>query len=383
MSTCTLTVSQPETARAIFAPAKDRSRVIAYVFTPDGIEMKSEEFALLGNGRLEPLAAPASQLIMTGTNYGLVANVPASAGESVSALQSYAVAQNGSLHPVGKQMTIAMYQWINLASDRSYVYAATDEGLFGFENQSTGLTPLPPIELPVAPPAPCAVQQEKANECSVTATLMLGNASAFLLQGWFGQSGSSLYELNSFERSRGQLSAEQSLAGRSVNSSIFEPTPDGNFVYALDLTTNMVVRYARGSEGVYETGVLSNGKQLSDGFIQFLITSDGSFLYGLVSDPAESPRVRAFQINPTSGDLTEIAGSPFLTGEYYLVHGAFDPSGHFLLLVHASCDGSPPCATPGRIVAMSVNATSGALAVTSDEQDGQNPYTVVAAPVSQ
>jgi hypothetical protein len=382
-TTCTLSVSAPETVKAIFASARDGSEVIAYVFTPDALALKSEEFALLGNGRLQPLTALAQPTIITSTNYGLVADAPASTGMPTSALQSYSVVQNGSLHAVGAPVAIAMEQWISLTSDSSYVYAATDEGLFGFQDQSGGLTPLSPIQLPVPLPAPRTVEQEKLSECHLTSTLMLGNSSAFLLQGWFGQSGSSLYELNSFSRSQGQLTAEQPFAGNVINSTVFAPTPDGNFVYALDLASNLLVRYARGSDGTYETNILSNGGQLSDGFVQLIISSNETFLYGLVSDAAESPRIRVFQINSISGDLTEVAGSPFLTGEYYLVRGALDPTGHFLLLVHANCDGSPPCIPPGRIVAMSVNPATGALTVTGDVQDGQDPFAVIAAPISQ
>jgi Divergent InlB B-repeat domain len=382
-STCTLTVSAPETATAIFAPAKNRSKVIAYVFTPDSVALKSEEFYLLGNGRLQPLTALAQPTVMTSTSYGLVADVPSSGGVSTSALQAYSIAQNGSLHPQGMPVNVTMLQWVSLVSDSTYVYAATDEGVFGFQDQAGGLTPLSRVQLPVAPPAPCTAQQESANECHATSTLMLSNSSAFLLQGWYGQSGSSFYELNRFSRSQGQLTAEESVAGNAISSGIFAPTPDGNFVYALDTSSNLVVRYAIGGNGAYETNVLSNGGQLFDGFVQFIISPNESFLFGLVSDAAESPRIRVFQIDATSGDLTEVAGSPFLTGEYYLVGGSLDPSGHFLLLVHANCEGSPPCIPPGRIVAMSVNQTTGGLQVMSDVQDGQNPYTVVAAPVSQ
>jgi len=382
-SSCTLTVSQPVTAKAIFGPAKNGSKIIAYVFTPDSIELKSEEFALLGNGKLRPLIKPVQPTIITGTSYGLVADVPTSTGMLTPSLQSYAVERNGSLQAQGQPLKVAFNQWLSLTSDTTYVYAATDEGLFGFQDASSGLTPLLPVSLSVPPPSPCSVAQESAGECRVTSTLMLANSSAFLLQGWFGQSGSSLYELNSFSRAQGQLTAEESFAGNAMDSGIFAPTPDGNFVYALNLAGNLVVRYTSDGGGAYETNILSNGKQLSDGFVQFIISSNGSFLYGLVSESAESPRIRVFQIDSTSGDLTEVAGSPFLTGEYYLVRGALDPSGRFLLLVHANCEGSPPCIPPGRIVAMSVNPATGALAVTSDEEDGQNPYTVVAAPVSQ
>ena len=171
--TCTLTVSAPETAKAIFAPAKNASKVIAYVFTPDSIALKSEEFYLLGNGRLQALSATAQPTVMTSTNYGLVADVPTSGGVSTSALQAYSVAKNGAIHPRGAPANIAMHQWVSLTSDSTYVYAPTDEGMFGFEDQAGGVTPLPSIQLPVPPPAPCTVLQENARECQVTSTLML------------------------------------------------------------------------------------------------------------------------------------------------------------------------------------------------------------------
>jgi hypothetical protein len=134
--------------------------------------------------------------------------------------------------------------------------------------------------------------------------------------------------------------------------------------------------------GSFETNILSNGQQLSDGFVQLMISSGGQFLFAAVSDAAESPRIRVFQINSSSGNLTEVKGSPFLTGEYYLVRTALDPTGNFLLAVHAYCDGSPPCLGPGNLVAMSINSSTGALSVTSDVDDGQDPFGVVAVPIS-
>jgi hypothetical protein len=310
-------------------------------------------------------------------------DLPTSSGVLTPTLQSYAVQSDGSLRSQGKPVGIAMDRRANLTSDQTYVYAATDEGVFGFVDESTGLSPLLPIQQTVPPPAPCTSAQENANQCQNSAMLMLGNGSAFLLQSTTNESGVALYEMSSFTRSMGQLTSEQPFAGNTLSTNIFAPTPDGNFVYTLDLASNRIFRYASNANGSYETNILSDGQQLSDGFVQLTISSNGQFLFAAVSDAAESPRIRVFQIDPSTGNLTEVKGSPFLTGEYYLVRTALDPSGHFLLAIHAYCDGSPPCLGPGKLVAMSINSSTGALSVTSDVDDGQDPFAVVAVPIPQ
>lgn len=382
MSTCNLNLVSAENVTAIFAPGSGGTSVVAYVFTPDKFALKSLEFALLADGQLQATGRTFPPLLMTGTVHGLVMDLPAAGGEPTSTLQSYAVKANGSLRQKGLPATVAMNQSVNLVSDQTFVYAATDVGLFGFVDQDTGLSPLPPIEQTIPPLAPCIAAQESADECRNTQALQLTNTGAFLLQTSTGQSGPPLYELTSFVRSEGQLTSEQYFAGSVVSTGIFAPTPDGNFVYALDLASNRVFRYPMGGNGSYVTNILSNGQELKDGFVQLIVSSDGSFLFAPVSDAAESPRIRVFRIDPSSGDLTEVTGSPFLTGEYYLVGATLDPTGRFLLAIHSYCVGSPPCTSPGKLVAMSINPSTGALSVTSDVEDGQDPFTVTAVSIS-
>ncbi len=381
MSTCKLNVVSKENVTAIFTPAGNGTNVVAYVFTADGLALKSLEFALLADGQLQATGRTFPPLLMTGTAHGLVVDLPGAGGEPTSTLQSYAVRENGSLRQRGLPVSVSMNQSVNLVSDQTFVYAATDLGLFGFVDESSGLSPLPPIQQTIPPPSACSAAQESADECRNSEVLQLANTSAFLLQTSTGQSGP-LYELSSFVRSEGQLTSEQYFAGDTVSTGIFVPTPDGSFVYTLDLASNRVFRYAMGGNGSYVTNVLSNGKALADGFVQLIISNDGSFLLAPVSDAAESPRIRVFRIDPSSGDLTEVKGSPFLTGEYYLVGATLDPTGQFLLAIHSYCVGSPPCTSPGKLVAMSIDTLTGALSVTSDVEDGQDPFTVTAVPIS-
>ncbi len=385
-STCNLKVDSAESVSAVFS-AGAAKQVVAYVFTADALELKSLEFALLADGELKPTTHSIQPLLMTGTTHGLVVNTPAANGAPTSNLQSYAVQGDGSLRAQGTPVSIAMNQSVSLASDQSYVYAATDEGLFGFVDATSGLSPLSPIQQTVPPPQPCTVAQENANQCRNASLLQLSSGNAFLMQYWTSPSTSALYQLSSFTRAQGQLTAEQLFAGTELSTGIFASTPDGKFVYAMDLASSRVFRYAMGGNGSYETNILSNGQPLSDGFVQLIISDDvstnnGWWLFAPVSDAVESPRIRVFHIDPASGDLTEIAGSPFLTGEYYLVGATLDPSSHFLLAIHSYCDGSPPCMGPGKLVAMSVNSSTGALSVTSDVEDGQNPFAVTAVSIS-
>ncbi len=125
--------------------------------------------------------------------------------------------------------------------------------------------------------------------------------------------------------------------------------------------------------------VLSNGGSLSDGFAQLLVSRNGSFLFAVVFDGTAAPRARVFRINPSSGALTEVPGSPFLTGQYYFQFATIDPSERFLLVLSASFDGSGPCSAPGELAAMSINSTTGELAVTGSVEDGQDPYAIYAA----
>jgi 6-phosphogluconolactonase (cycloisomerase 2 family) len=365
----------------IFAPASAGTSILAYVFTPDTLALTSE-FALLADGQLVSVVQNLKPAAMTGTAHGLVIASPKTISESTARLQSYAIEPNGTLRPVGASATVAADESLSLASDETYVYATTDEGLFGFTDGIGGLTPLPPIEETVPPPAPCNAAQASDGQCRNSGVLMLSNANAFLLQTSIAQVGEPLNELSSFVRSQGLLGAEQYFAGDSISTGIFAPTPDGSFVYALDLPSNRIFRYAMGGEGTYETNILSNGQQLSDGFVQLLVSADGSFLFAPVSDSVEAARIRVFQIDASSGELTEIAGSPFLTGEDYLVGAALDPTGHFLLAIHAYCNGSPPCLTPGKLVAMGISST-GALSVTGDVVDGEYPFAVTAVLISR
>ncbi len=380
-SSCILTMTATHSVTATFAAAGGGSHVIAYIFTPDAMTLTTPEFALLANGQLQPTKTTIQPWLMAGTAHSVVMDLPQPNSYWPTAnLQSHTLKADGSLHPRGSPISIPIQKYVSsLASDSTYVYAVSDEGIYGFEDTSTGLTPLPSIQQTV--PRPCSSAQEHAGDCSYRGSLMLGNTSVFFTEIAAWQSSPPSYQLSSFARSEGQLTGEQLLS--QSPPSVQAVTP--NFAYALTTgPSGTFINLCTLSETFSCTqNVLSSGESVSDGFAQLVVSPSSSFLFAVVFDGSQAPRVRVFQINPSSGALTEIPGSPFLTGQYYFQFAAVDPSGQFLLVLSASCDGSGPCTTPGKLAAMRIDSTTGALSVTSDVEDGQDPYNIYAIAISQ
>ncbi|SRR5579871_233635 len=352
--------------------------VVAYVFTTDSLTNTASEFGLLTSGQLQPTSVAVPDALPAPTAHGVVFPVPGHNGS----LQSYILESDGSLQATGSPATFPVNQGFTLASDSSFVYAASDEGVSGFRVQESGLTPLAATQQTVT--SPCTAAQEIAAQCYYSAVLALGTSTTFLLEQATPVTGQpNGPQLSAFTQVQGQLTAEHSVA-EALAGSIFAPTPDGRFIYVVDLASSRIFRYAASDNGAFTTSVLANGQQVSDGFAQLLVSADGAFLFAAVSDQATNPSIRVFQIDSSSGDLTEVSGSPFPTGETAFTQMALDPTGHYLLASHAVCmnSGSSNCTTPGKLVAMSI-ASTGALSVTSDVVDGVYPAKVVVAPISQ
>jgi hypothetical protein len=385
-STCSLTLAVSDTVTATFEGASGGSgtSVIAYIFTPDSALLNTSEFALLSNGDLKAVKSIQTPEYSTfaATAHGVAMVTGVSGMQSTATLQSYALAADGSLKAIGSPQVFSANKFINLASDSTYVYALSDEGLFGYEDQPSGLTPLAPIQLTPQPPYPCTLAQENANSCWYGASLTLSNSNALLVQSSYVGAGSSSYVLNTFDRSEGEL-ADQGPRW-SWYYTVPVPTPDGRFAYGFDPFVSLrLFRLDLPGNGTPMWNILYDGQQISDGFAQVLISNDGSFLYAIVSDGSESPRVRVFRIDSTSGDLTEVPGSPFLTGQYYFSSAVIDPGGHFMLLIDAPCMGSSgPCTQAAALVSMSIDSTTGAMSVISNVRDGQMPTGIFAAPIS-
>ena len=359
--------------------------VISYVFTPDSILGKTFEFALLADGglRLANSLDPLQYGVMAPTAHGVVKVTRAAVlPSSTATIQSFAVENGGGLEPEGAAQTVATDKFLNLVSDSTYVYALSDEGVFAYQDAGSGLIPQGVTKLRSNPPSPCTIEEENAGTCLYSSWMTLGGSLALFVQST-NTSNESQSMLSTFDRSQGEITSEGPLW--NWNYSVPVPTPDGRFAYGFDpLGTDRLFRLDFPGDGIPVWNVLSNGAQIADGFAQVLVSNDGSFLFAVIYDGNESPRIRAFRIDRGSGDLTEIGGSPFLIGQYYFGWATLDPTGRFLLLTDGPCDASSgPCTEPGVLESMAIDGNSGALTVISVAEDGVSPYNVFSAPISQ
>jgi hypothetical protein len=378
--------SQVQSAAPASTPSSSAPSVVAYVFTSDSVKQTASEFALSSVGKLQATTQSVPYALPVATDHGVVYSVPGQgAGKSV-ALQSYALQEDGSLQPEGGAATYPQDKTSTLVSDNTYVYAVSDEGIFGFTDQRTGLTPLPASQQTV--PSPCPPAQENIQYgCGYSAALTLSNGNAFLSERNIPPYGTenTFPQLSEFTRVQGQLT-DQQLISSYVGTYLITATPDGRFLYLLEWISNRILRYNIGDGNALIYSPLSNGQQLqSPGTESLFVTPNGKFLLASIQNGASPGQVRVFQIDTSSGNLTEISGSPFSTGENYLQNMALDPTGHYLLGVHSACSASadPNCSTPGRLVAMSIDNSTGVMSVTSDVADGVEPRQVTAALVSQ
>ena len=90
------------------------------------------------------------------------------------------------------------------------------------------------------------------------------------------------------------------------------------------------------------------------------IHPSGQFVYAVNSGTGD---ISAFQVNPTSGALTEIEGSPFAVGQFILTFAAMYPSGGFLYVT-----GFAQTAGAGFVFPLAINSTTGAVSFTAGSQ---------------
>jgi 6-phosphogluconolactonase (cycloisomerase 2 family) len=111
--------------------------------------------------------------------------------------------------------------------------------------------------------------------------------------------------------------------------------------------------------------------------ISVAVAPSGSFLYvGTVVGGANSGVLCAYSIDPSTGSLTALAGSPYSTGPTltFMTSLAFDPSGKFLYATG-----------PGNFGAFTVDTVSGALTPIAGAPDLSldNPVTVAVDPAGK
>jgi 6-phosphogluconolactonase len=143
--------------------------------------------------------------------------------------------------------------------------------------------------------------------------------------------------------------------------------PSGRFAYVTNYDSGNVSAYAIDAKSGALTQVQGSPFAAGSGSFGVAIDPVGPFIY-VVNEHSDT--VSAYQINPSSGVLTQVQGSPFAAGtDPYGV--AIDPSGNFAYVANANWGSGS-----GSISAYQINPSSGVLT-----QVQGSPFAAGAGPV--
>ncbi len=146
--------------------------------------------------------------------------------------------------------------------------------------------------------------------------------------------------------------------------------PSGRYLYVTDTCLDAVFALSISSTGVpsnvtgspYEVGPCPHG---------IAVDPDSRFVY--VTDQC-TDEIYGFTINATTGALTPVAGSPFISGEGGdLRFPAVDRSGRFLYATHHGND---------EVYAFTINQTTGALTSAGEFATGCEPVGISTSPLA-
>jgi 6-phosphogluconolactonase (cycloisomerase 2 family) len=251
----------------------------------------------------------------------------------------------GTLSPATVQgNTVFSYPTIALAPSKKFLYALFDSFTVVEGYSISG----PNLNLSSLPNTPFFLSSIDSLN-----SLVLHPSGQFL---YLIGSPFSTIEVQAVDTHTGNLTFASSIAeSADLRAGAIDPT--GQFLYVTDLTGGRIFAYQINSSTGALTTVAGSPFSVPLGTLSGssgpepnvpVIDKTGSFLY--VSLMAAG--VAAFEINPSTGALTNVAGSPFLTSS--VPTGiATDPAGNFLYI----------CNSPdGFVEGFTINISSGGLA---------------------
>jgi 6-phosphogluconolactonase (cycloisomerase 2 family) len=140
--------------------------------------------------------------------------------------------------------------------------------------------------------------------------------------------------------------------------------PTGSFLYVTHLDScgddcqGAISAFKIGTDGSL-TEIAGSPYTTDYGTLGIAVHPSGKFVFAINGQNCcrIAATVSAFQVDPASGALTEINGSPFVAGEAIPLFAAVHPGGNFLYVTEQNL--SPT--SNGFVVTFSIDATSGAL----------------------
>jgi 6-phosphogluconolactonase (cycloisomerase 2 family) len=192
-------------------------------------------------------------------------------------------------------------------------------------------------------------------------SLALTPSQRFLYVGGNGSPGLVGYSVNA---DTGELTP---LAPTSFSNSLFQLKVDPSGKFLVSATGSSVDSYRINAE----TGaLLSTGSGSASSPIALAIHPSGKLVYAI---DVNNDEVSAFYLNPTTGVLTSVAGSPFPTNSTNPFAAAIDPAGRYLFI---------PNVNGGNLTVFAINSSTGALMEVegSPFATGGGPWAVAVSP---
>ena len=221
-----------------------------------------------------------------------------------------------------------------------YVACTNGAGIYGYsiDSSSGALTALPGSPFANLGSGPASIAIDPSGKFAFTPNNTSSNVSVF-----------------SIDSTTGRLAAA-GVPHASGSAPVWSATdPSGSHLYVLSDLDNLLFAYNVGGTGTLTPSPVPSYPQVADPLFSAL-SPNGKFLYVVnwfanVGAPFPGSTVTVFSIDPATGGLSEITGSPFATGTGP-TSIAFDPTGQFAFV---------PDELAGSISEFSVNSTTGAL----------------------
>lgn len=321
-------------------------------------------FRLASDGSLTasgtPVASSGAERLAAVSNRFLVATDPTGLNLRVFSINQ----SSGVLSPVNSTALQSPPRSIAADSSKSLVYAATDNGIYGFTVSSSGLTPLAGSPY-FANPAGQDPRSDKQAR-----SVLVDPSGKFLFAGFGGYHGSGFIAAISRDAS-GALTTEQVAVADGPSS--LAALWNGSILYGDNPVLGFHVAGSGALTPIAGGPVLSGEHLASDTTGHYLLSTEEGF--------NGNGKVHVYSVDQSSGFATEVSGSPFSSQGVGPSMVRLDPSGTYAIVLNGSNNVSN--APSNNIVVFKFDSGTGALTqVGSPTVAGSLPTDLAFATVS-
>jgi hypothetical protein len=355
------------------------SQAATYVFTANVNDQSLSSFALDANGKISSLGPPKS-IQGSGVWLSSVGNYLATLAypdKTSGTLSLYTVDRSG-FPSLKASANVPQAFAGQVIGDSRFAYVAASHGVFAFDTQDGGLQPLAGNPFDVA--GGCPAQGLATGGCGRMVLGMAITPERLLYSEWNTHDSGSI---KVFSRSAdGSLTGDSS-PGRGASLAV---TPDGRFLYLIesfhyDVLVCFPLITPSGSTP-FPTCTITGGSRSNyqGNYGHVLASRDGHFLFATNRDLPRDSAIYSFRIDPNSGALTEVPGSPFLTSVAGAGAMTMDATGRFLLVAHGDTSITN---YSNDVVVLALDPSTGSLRKVSSAKAGDGPASIAALAISE